>query len=328
MKPDMFQTIPVSPASSSAKTAEHKRPLAANLTGNMSILQEQGSFFGMSEASTEKSVSAASADLDKNHKSSRSASQISASRQLGLAPTELDIKTGILEEAGTDNPVAVKASQQSRSLTAGIFADASQHDSKRDHSALRMDTGPSSQSDLQQGAAPIVTDTKINATGRLGTTVSTPVGLADFQNMLNRLEPVQQAAEKDPGANIPIRRRRAQPRPLSVSGLVAWNQLVPTQFSIHRHPPNQVASHLEKSPNRPTWMICSRTTPGREPPSKRWKPQRNQSGSSIKTLQLREKSNGYLRDSVEMLRNETRSVPRAVERDDSPQISCEANYWS
>lgn len=179
----------------------------------------------MSEASAEKSVSAASADLEKNHKSPRSASQISVSRQLGLAPTELDIGTRILEEAETSNSIAAKASQHSKSLPAGITADARQHDSKRDHSALRTDTGPSSQSDPHPEASPNVRNTKIDATGRLEATVSTPVNLADFQSMLNRLEPVQQATEKGHGANIPIRRRRAQPRPLSVSGLVVWDQI-------------------------------------------------------------------------------------------------------
>jgi hypothetical protein len=215
----MSYIIPLSPASIPARTAEPKRPLAANLTGNMSILQEQGSFFGMSEASNGKSVGVASTDLDKNHKSSRTASQMSASRQLGLAPTEEDFGTRVLEETATGNSFAQKATQHSKSLPAGISVDSWQHDSKRDHPALRMDTGPSSQSDFQQEGPPEVGNTKTEATGRLGATVSTPVDLAGFQHMLNRLEPVQPAVEKDPGANVPIRRRRAQPRPLSVSGL-------------------------------------------------------------------------------------------------------------
>lgn len=213
----MTNTISIPLASSSAATVDSKRPLAANLTGNMSMLGEQGSFFGMSEASVEKSVSAASGNLDKNSKPSRPASQISASRQLGLAPTVLDLGTSILDAPASETSNPSKMSQHSKSLPAGVTVDAWEHDSKRDHVALRTDTGPSSQAGSQQEPQPIANNAKTETTGRLGATLSTPVNLADFHNILSRLEPVKPAVEKELGVDIPIRRRRAQARPLSVS---------------------------------------------------------------------------------------------------------------
>jgi hypothetical protein len=183
----------------------------------MSMLKEQGSFFGMSEASMEKSAGTGSEDLDQNPQPVKPVSQVPASRQLGLAPTELDLGASILDDTTSGNSAFDKTSQHSKSLPAGVPVDAWEHDSKRDHLALRTDTGPSSQSGSQQESRPVNNNAKTETTGKLGPTMSTPVNLADFQNILNRLEPVKPPADKDLGADIPIRRRRAQARPLSVS---------------------------------------------------------------------------------------------------------------
>lgn len=195
-----------------------RRTLRANLTANMSTLGEQGSFFGMSDASMDKSVSQPVEEVAQNPKPPALLSQVSASRQIGLAPTVLDLEQSMVERHASDQSVPSKQSQHSKSLPPLGPADGCDHDSKREYQALRTDTGPSEHEAYEDKPDKRIANVQSPARGKLVSTMSTPVNM--IENMIKKLEPEKPISEKDVG--FPIRRRKAVPRPLSVS-----NELCP-----------------------------------------------------------------------------------------------------
>lgn len=184
----------------------------------MSTLGEQGSFFGMSDASMDKSVSQPVEEVAQNPKPPALLSQVSASRQIGLAPTVLDLEQSMVERHASDQSVPSKHSQHSKSLPPLGPADGWDHDSKRDYQALRTDTGPSEHEAYEDKPDKRIANVQSPVKGKLVSTMSTPVNM--IENMIKKLEPEKPISEKDVG--FPIRRRKAVPRPLSVS-----NELCP-----------------------------------------------------------------------------------------------------
>lgn len=199
-------------APSAAPIAE-KRALGANLTANMSMLGEQGSFFGLSEASVDGSTGEVVVEADRHSKPPTLPSQISASRQIGLAPTVLDLQESLADRPASSESVPPKQSQHSKSLPPMGPADVWEHDSKREHHALRTDTGPSGQTNAANKPHAHLGNATSSIHGKLVSTLSTPANM--IENMIKRLEPEKPPSEKDLG--MPIRRRKAASKPLSVS---------------------------------------------------------------------------------------------------------------
>jgi hypothetical protein len=231
-----------------------RRALRANLTANMSTLGEQGSFFGMSEASMDKSTSEAAADVAQSPKPMAMVSQVSASRQLGLAPTVLDLEPSLAEPPASSESIPNKQSQHSKSLPPLGPAEGWEHDSKREYQGLRTDTGPSEHGDSANKPSKQIANVKSPAAGKLVSTMSTPVNM--IENMIKRLEPEKPISEKDAG--YPIRRRKAAPKPLSVSDELYFEAVVLT-FDCRRLLPNLVAFHPTKPPSPTT--TCSAIMP-------------------------------------------------------------------
>ncbi|KAJ9103366.1 hypothetical protein QFC19_004465 [Naganishia cerealis] len=202
---------------SDTKLTDSRRALGANSTANMSMLKEQSSFFGMSEGSEEKSQKFPAKADNASEKScarpGKSVSQLTASRQLGLVPTVADLAP-MLEE----HPAQVKATAENNSLPSKSFpmisADVQAVYSTSYNSTLRADTGPSEKpgatdSPVMKAACSISNITS----GRLNSTTSAPAEL--IENMIKQLEPERLPIEA--GTDFPIRRRRAQSKPISTS---------------------------------------------------------------------------------------------------------------
>lgn len=203
-------------AQSQAAPLAEKRALRANLTANMSTLGEQGSFFGMSEASMEISSSEAVQDVAQKPKPSSLLSQVSAARQIGLAPTVLDLEQSLANPPASGDSIHAQQSQHSKSLPPLGPADVWEHDSKREYQALRTDTGPSEHTNTANSSNLHNANAKALTSGKLAATVSTPVNM--IENMIKRLEPEKPTNEKVTG--YPIRRRKMPSKPLSVS--ISW----------------------------------------------------------------------------------------------------------
>ncbi|KAJ9115002.1 hypothetical protein QFC22_005330 [Naganishia vaughanmartiniae] len=203
-------------ARSNANSMDIRRALGANSTANMSMLQEQGSFFGMSEASDEKLQKPSARAEHESEQSvirpSRPVSQLSsASRQLGLAPTVLDLEQMAPELALQLKDTKGNGSQHSRSSPM-VSADAQPPPTIHLNSSLRADTGPSEK--------PGTTKSPMIASGG-STTNSTSAKLSStksIENMIKKLGP--EKPHHDGGPALPIRRRRAQSKTVSVSAFV------------------------------------------------------------------------------------------------------------
>ncbi|KAJ9095602.1 hypothetical protein QFC21_005473 [Naganishia friedmannii] len=203
---------------SSANSIDTRRALGANNTANMSMLPEQGSFFGMSEASDEKSrKTPAQAEHGSEQSSvwpSKPPSQLSsASRQLGLAPTVLDLGPMISEPPAQITDMGGHGSQQSKSSPM-VSVDGQPLPSIQLNSALRADTGPSERPGTTKSLMIASGGSASNSTsGKLSSTTSAPAEL--IENMIKQLAP--EKPHNVVKADFPIRRRRVQSKTVSTS---------------------------------------------------------------------------------------------------------------
>lgn len=203
---------------SKGNSIDSRRALGANTTANMSMLPEQGSFFGMSDASNEKLQKPRAEAEHEGEQSSirpnRPISQLSsASRQLGLAPTVLDLGPVSPQLPAQTTDSTGNGSQHSKSLPMDSL-DVQPMPPFQSNSALRADTGPSQKPGAVKSSLLASGGSTSNSTsGRLSSTTSAPADL--IENMIKRLGP--EKPHQDAGADFPIRRRRAQSKIVSVS---------------------------------------------------------------------------------------------------------------